>query len=57
MNRIRLTGGEPLTLRHKLVALLTRLTDSEGRAIEVTLTSNEVLLAQKAQALRDAGLS
>jgi cyclic pyranopterin phosphate synthase len=59
VKKIRLTGGEPLLRRDidKLVALLTRLTDSEGRAIEVTLTSNGVLLAQKAQALRDAGIS
>ena len=50
--KIRLTGGEPLLRRHleRLVAMLAEL------PVELTLTTNGVLLAKKARALRDAGL-
>ena len=53
VKKIRLTGGEPL-LRHnveKLIELLTAIPD-----LEITLTTNGSLLAQKAAALRAAGL-
>ncbi len=53
VKKIRLTGGEPL-LRHnveKLIELLTAIPD-----LEITLTTNGSLLAQKATALRAAGL-
>lgn len=50
---IRLTGGEPLVRRNveQLVALLQQI---DG--MELALTTNGSLLAQKAQALKDAGL-
>ena len=59
VRKIRLSGGEPL-MRHgieHLIELLARLTDAEGQAIEIALTTNGTLLARKAQALKDAGLS
>ncbi len=59
VQKIRLTGGEPL-LRcnlEQLVALLTGLHTPAGKPIEVTLTTNGVLLSRQAQALRDAGLA
>jgi GTP 3',8-cyclase len=53
VNKIRLTGGEPLLRRHleRLVEMLARL------PVDLTLTTNGVLLAKKARALRDAGLT
>ena len=59
VQKIRLTGGEPLLRRgiENLIRELASLTDAEGKPIEVTLTTNAVLLAQKAQSLKDAGLS
>ncbi|MGI9659893.1 MAG: GTP 3',8-cyclase MoaA [Gaiellaceae bacterium] len=53
VNKIRLTGGEPLLRRNieELVGLLARI---EG--IDLTLTTNAALLASKAHALKDAGL-
>ncbi len=52
VQKIRLTGGEPLMRRglEQLVALLAPLD------VELTMTTNGSLLAQKAKALRDAGL-
>ncbi len=54
VRKIRLTGGEPLLRRNleKLVAMLRNLGD-----LDITLTTNGALLAKKAPALRDAGLS
>ncbi|MEP7328796.1 MAG: GTP 3',8-cyclase MoaA [Betaproteobacteria bacterium] len=54
VRKIRLTGGEPLLRRHleRLVAMLRDLGD-----LDITLTTNGALLAKKARALRDAGLS
>ena len=54
VRKIRLTGGEPLLRRNleKLVAMLRNLGD-----LDITLTTNGALLAKKAQALRNAGLS
>ena len=54
VRKVRLTGGEPLVRRgvERLVALLTRIEGIE----DLTLTTNGYLLAQKAQALKDAGL-
>ncbi|RTL55826.1 MAG: GTP 3',8-cyclase MoaA [Rhodocyclaceae bacterium] len=53
VNKIRLTGGEPLLRRgmEKLVAALAKIP-----GIDLALTTNGSLLAKKAQALRDAGL-
>ncbi len=54
VSKIRLTGGEPLirTDLHHLVMLLTEIDGIE----DLTLTTNGYLLAQNAQALKDAGL-
>ena len=54
VDRVRLTGGEPLLRRDlpRLVAALSR----RGRLAERTLTTNGVFLAALAPALRDAGL-
>ncbi|MBI2856532.1 MAG: radical SAM protein, partial [Chloroflexi bacterium] len=53
-NKVRLTGGEPLvrTGLEKLIAMLSRVDGIE----DLTLTTNGYLLAQKAQALANAGL-
>jgi len=56
---LRLTGGEPL-LRRELVTLVRELSDLrtlDGEAPDLALTTNGSLLAEQAQALRDAGLS
>jgi len=52
--KLRLTGGEPL-LRKRLPDLVRRLTAIPGLE-DIALTTNGVLLAQQARALRDAGL-
>ena len=54
LSKIRITGGEPLLRRDldHLVALLGRI---EGR-YDLTLTTNGVLLAERAASLRAAGL-
>ncbi|MBI5891373.1 MAG: GTP 3',8-cyclase MoaA [Nitrosomonadales bacterium] len=59
VRKIRLTGGEPL-LRHgieQLIEKLARRQTAEGVPVEIALTTNGVLLARKAQSLKDAGLS
>ena len=53
VNKIRLTGGEPL-LRRNIEELVGLLSQIDG--IDLTLTTNAALLASRAQALRDAGL-
>jgi GTP 3',8-cyclase len=52
VEKIRLTGGEPLLRKHleRLIAELAKL------PVELTLTTNGSLLTSKAQALKDAGL-
>ncbi|CAM5787531.1 GTP 3',8-cyclase MoaA [Castellaniella caeni] len=59
VRKIRLTGGEPLLRKQieTLVAMLAQLRTPDGQAPELTLTTNGTLLARKAQALADAGLS
>jgi cyclic pyranopterin phosphate synthase len=54
VTKVRLTGGEPLLRRDldRLVAMLAR----EPR-VDLTLTTNAALLADRARPLRDAGLS
>lgn len=56
--KIRLTGGEPLLRRgiEQLVEKLARLQTATGAPLEIALTTNAVLLARKAQALKEAGL-
>jgi len=59
VHKIRLSGGEPL-MRHgveRLIEKLARLNCADGQPVEIAMTTNGVLLAQKAQALKDAGLS
>ncbi len=55
IRHIRLTGGEPL-LHPRLIPLIERLAGLDTLH-EVTLTTNGQMLAQKAAALRDAGLN
>lgn len=54
IRRVRLTGGEPLA-RKELPSLVRRLTSIQGLE-EVLLTTNALLLAQNAEALKAAGL-
>ncbi len=54
INRIRLTGGEPL-VRADLPSLIRMLRGIDGIQ-DVALTTNGLLLADQAKALRDAGL-
>jgi len=53
VEKIRITGGEPLVRRdvERLVAMLARIDD-----LDLTMTTNGALLAQKAEALHEAGL-
>lgn len=53
VHKIRITGGEPLLRKNleRLIAMLARL---DG--VELTLTTNGVLLPKMARMLRDAGL-
>jgi cyclic pyranopterin phosphate synthase len=53
VSKIRLTGGEPL-LRHDLATLVSML--SRHAISDLALTTNGVLLARQAAALRAAGL-
>ena len=55
VEKIRLTGGEPL-LRRDLEALVGKLAAIPG-ILDLALTTNGALLAQKAAALRAAGLT
>ena len=54
VHKLRLTGGEPL-LRRDLEELVARL--AAIGELDLTLTTNAALLAQKAGALADAGLT
>ncbi|MDP3799396.1 MAG: GTP 3',8-cyclase MoaA [Polaromonas sp.] len=58
VEKIRLTGGEPLLRKHLevLIEMLAKLQTPDGRPLDITLTTNASLLAKKAQALKDAGL-
>ena len=53
VEKIRLTGGEPL-IRREVERLVEMLASIPG--LDLTLTTNGALLAQKAQALRAVGL-
>ncbi len=59
VRKIRLTGGEPLLRRgiEQLIEKLARLQTMEGKSLEIALTTNGTLLARKARALKDAGLT
>jgi cyclic pyranopterin phosphate synthase len=59
VRKIRLSGGEPL-LRHGIDALITQLAalrTPDGAAIDIALTTNGILLASRAAALKAAGLA
>jgi len=58
VEKIRLTGGEPLLRKHLevLIEMLARLQTPQGKPLDITLTTNASLLAKKAQSLKDAGL-
>ena len=59
VEKIRLTGGEPL-LRKNLEILISQLAGLQtlnGKALDLTLTTNGSLLARKAQSLKAAGLN
>ncbi len=55
VTKIRLTGGEPL-VRRDIERLVERLAAIDG-VDDLTMTTNGVLLPQKARALADAGLT
>lgn len=55
VNKLRLTGGEPL-VRSDLPRLVERLASIPGIR-DIAMTTNGILLAEHAQALKDAGLS
>jgi cyclic pyranopterin phosphate synthase len=54
VNKVRLTGGEPLL--RKDVATLVRMLSENPRVEDLALTTNGLLLAEHAQRLFDAGL-
>jgi cyclic pyranopterin phosphate synthase len=54
VDKVRLTGGEPL-VRHDLTVLVRLLARIEG-VRDIAMTTNGILLAEQAQALKDAGL-
>jgi cyclic pyranopterin phosphate synthase len=54
VDKVRLTGGEPL-LRHGLERLVAMLA-ANPRLRDLAMTTNGVLLAERAAALREAGL-
>jgi cyclic pyranopterin phosphate synthase len=59
IEKVRLTGGEPL-LREGLIELVRELADlrtAQGQPLDLAITTNGHLLAEKAQQLKDAGLS
>lgn len=59
VEKIRITGGEPLLRKNIefLIERLAKMTTVDGRALDITLTTNGSLLVRKAKSLRDAGLS
>jgi cyclic pyranopterin phosphate synthase len=59
IEKIRLTGGEPLLRKNieRLIEMLARISLPGGAPVDLTLTTNASLLAKKARALKDAGLS
>lgn len=59
VKKLRITGGEPLLRKHieKLIEQLAQLRMPNGQPPELTMTTNATLLAQKASALKAAGLN
>jgi cyclic pyranopterin phosphate synthase len=58
VTKLRLTGGEPLLRRDlpELVAMLAELRGPDGRAVDLTLTTNGSALRALARPLAEAGL-
>jgi cyclic pyranopterin phosphate synthase len=58
VEKLRITGGEPLLRKNleRLIEMLAALRTSDGRPLDLTLTTNGSLLAKKAAALKAAGL-
>ena len=58
VEKLRITGGEPLVRRNlpHLVELLAALRTPDGRAVDLTLTTNGSALRALAEPLRSAGL-
>jgi GTP 3',8-cyclase len=58
VRKLRVTGGEPLVRRGlpELVRMLAALRTTDGRALDLTLTTNGAALRSLAQPLADAGL-
>ena len=54
VDKVRFTGGEPLL--RKGLARLVKMVSAEPRIRDLAITTNGILLAQEAQALRDAGI-
>ncbi len=55
LEKVRITGGEPL-VRKDLPSLVGMVAEIPG-IVDISLSTNAVLLADQAQALRDAGIS
>ena len=58
VEKLRITGGEPLVRRGlpALIRMLARLRTPDGRALDLTLTTNGAALRSLAAPLADAGL-
>ncbi len=58
VEKVRLTGGEPLLRKdiERLIDMLSALRTSDGRPLDLTLTTNGSILARKARSLASAGL-
>jgi GTP 3',8-cyclase len=58
VNKVRLTGGEPLLRKGviDLVRQLSQLRSLDGDPLDIAITTNGHLLAEMAQPLKDAGL-
>ena len=58
VEKIRLTGGEPLLRKNLeiLIEMLSQIRSTEGKPLDLTLTTNGSILRKKAAALKAAGL-
>ena len=58
VEKLRVTGGEPLLRKNieSLISQLSTIRTAAGRPVEIAMTTNGALLAQKAKALKSAGL-
>jgi cyclic pyranopterin phosphate synthase len=59
VRKIRITGGEPLLRKNieDLISMLAQLRSQDGSPIDLSLTTNGVLLRKKALLLKQAGLN